>query len=81
MIPPDWVSRVADMTSISYDPARRNGVRGHDGAGDGTRTRGYQLGKLIPYPTFRDLNYPSDLAVLETNTIILANVLDEILEK
>lgn len=28
MIPPDWVSRVADMTSISYDPARRNGAMG-----------------------------------------------------
>ncbi len=39
------------------------------------------LGKLIPYPIFRDLNYPSDLAVLKTNTVILANVLDEILEK
>ena len=33
------------------------------------------LGKLIPYPIFRDLNYPSDLAVLKTNTVILANVL------
>ena len=52
-----------------------------DGAGDGTRTRECELGKLIPYPTFRDLNYPSDLAVLEPNTKILANVLDEILEK
>lgn len=39
------------------------------------------IGKLIPYPIFRDLNYPSDLAVLKTNTVILANVLDEILEK
>ena len=39
------------------------------------------LGKLIPYPTFRDSNQPSDLAVLKTNTVILANVLDEILEK
>lgn len=52
-----------------------------DGAGDGTRTRECELGKLIPYPIFRDLNYPSDLAVLKTNTVILANVLDEILEK
>ena len=41
----------------------------------------HKLGKLIPYPIFRDLNYPSDLAVLKTNTVILANVLDEILEK
>lgn len=40
-----------------------------------------QLGKLIPFPTFRNHNLPSDLAVLKTNTVILANVLDEILEK
>jgi len=26
------------------------------GAGNGTRTRECQLGKLVPYPTFRDLN-------------------------
>lgn len=39
------------------------------------------LGKLFPYPTFRDSNSPSDLAVLKTNNVILANVLDEILEK
>lgn len=62
------------------DPAGRRGREVH-GAGDGTRTREYKLGKLIPYPIFRDLNYPSDLAVLKTNTVILANVLDEILEK
>ena len=62
------------------DPAGRQGREVH-GAGDGTRTREYKLGKLIPYPIFRDLNYPSDLAVLKTNTVILANVLDEILEK
>lgn len=37
------------------DPAGRRGREVH-GAGDGTRTREYKLGKLVPYPTFRDLN-------------------------
>ena len=41
----------------------------------------HKLGKLLPYSTFHDLNLPSDLAVLKTNTAILTNVLDEILEK
>ena len=52
------VKRLPSAMSAANEngPVHSDGAVALSGAGDGTRTRGYQLGKLAPYPTFRDLN-------------------------
>ena len=62
------------------DPAGRRGREVH-GAGDGTRTREYKLGKLFHFTASWNPNMPSDLAPYKLLSLILPNVLDEILEK
>ena len=79
--------RIGSIPSLRLQPNKRkttmaiNHCRTFFWSGRRESNPRHKLGKLIPYPIFRDLNYPSDLAVLKTNTVILANVLDEILEK
>ena len=51
------------------------------GAGDGTRTRACELGKLFHFTASWNPNMPSDLAPYKLLSLILPNVLDEILEK